>query len=321
MTARDEYLASISLEEQYGRHGIAIQTGAYCAFDKRTTNMPHMHSYYELCLVTSGSGVYYHGDAVLPLSAGDVFIADPSVRHEITSHTTKDLRLMFVTFTVTSVDAPLSDGFEDQLLDAFLKRHTVCGRGRAQLFHYLPLLAEPSVSSGRTHFLRRSLASFAFELIGTLTDVPAAEHTVVRSHAVEKALGYITANVNRRISVCDVAAAAGTSERNLRHLFKKSLHARVIDTINEYKISRAAQLAFMHFKIYEIAYAVGIEEPSQFTRLFKKRFGISPKQYQLRYAPDVSVRRTVFAGLPNGSPNAGMTSRTMHKKRRAHYVQ
>ncbi|MEK6793788.1 MAG: AraC family transcriptional regulator [Spirochaetota bacterium] len=288
-------LIPASFDELYGKYRVRVSTGAYCSFSERTTNSPHLHSaYHEICYVISGQGDYYYGNDHYPLQAGDVFIADPGIVHEITSHRTKDLYLVFFTFTVTPIEVAVSERFEDMLLDSFFAAHTIVIHGRDDIMRLLPA-AGVSVRGGSGGQIQNTvIRTIVLALIDALTPSRVRPGNTQTDHAVQRAVDFISGNVRRHISVKEVALAAGTSERNLRYLFRRSLGKRVIDIINERKINHAAHLLCMHFKVYEIASAIGIDDPAQFTRLFKRTFGVSPKEYQRTNAPENSVRRTTF---------------------------
>lgn len=283
------------MHEVYGKYRIRIGTGAYCSFSERTTNSPHLHAaYHEICYVISGRGEYRYGEKRYPLGTGDVFIADPNDVHEITSHTTKDLYLVFFTFTASPITAEVSSRYEDALLDSFFTSHATVVRGRDDIMKLLPAAGTAFRGANGTEIHNDVVHTIVIALIDALTAprIRAGAHAL--DHAVQRAVDFIGGNVKRRISVSEIAAAAGTSERTLRNLFRRALGKRVIDVINERKMNHAAHLLSMHFKIYEIAAAVGIDDPAQFTRLFRKTVGVTPREYQRTNAPEHAVRRTTF---------------------------
>src|SRR5690606_40995788 len=57
-----------------------------------------------------------------------------------------------------------------------------------------------------------------------------------------------------------------------------------IEYFNHLKIQHACQLLqFSDRRIFEIALAIGIEDPYYFSRLFSTQMGISPKQYRKQW--------------------------------------
>src|SRR5258707_15172923 len=69
-------------------------------FEQVPENRVARHSFFEPCIVLSGSGEFEHGSAVFSLREGDLFIANPGVYHEIRSLKTRDLGLYFLAFSI-----------------------------------------------------------------------------------------------------------------------------------------------------------------------------------------------------------------------------
>jgi AraC-like DNA-binding protein len=62
--------------------------------------------------------------------------------------------------------------------------------------------------------------------------------------------------------------------------------------INEKKMEHAAFLLSLMMSVQDVCESVNIMDPSQFSRLFKKHLGLSPKQYQTRYLQHKMNRET-----------------------------
>jgi two-component system response regulator YesN len=86
-------------------------------------------------------------------------------------------------------------------------------------------------------------------------------------------------NIRTNIKVNDVAKNAYISERYLRHLFKKYYNISVTEFIQKRKVLLAETKLRMGYKVNEAAEYVGIYNASQFTKLFKKVNGFTPKAY------------------------------------------
>jgi AraC-like DNA-binding protein len=101
---------------------------------------------------------------------------------------------------------------------------------------------------------------------------------------LQEAIRYIKVNLFNNPSITDIARHANTSPRNLQHLFQKHLEKSVLEFEREGRMSIAAGYLKMNFHISEIASLLGIGDISQFSRTFKKHYGISPKKYQQQYS-------------------------------------
>jgi mannose-6-phosphate isomerase-like protein (cupin superfamily) len=120
----------------YGRHSLALEAGAVCRFDLQPTNGRHRHNYFEMCLVLRGRGLFTHGGKTFALAAGDVFLAEPDVEHEIASRQTRDLELVYFSFDITTGRSPAAERHEDALLGAFLAARRLWAPGGALLARY-----------------------------------------------------------------------------------------------------------------------------------------------------------------------------------------
>ena len=280
----------------YGRHSLALAAGAVCRFDLQPTNGRHRHNYFEVCLVLGGQGTFVHGGKTFALSAGDVFLAEPGVEHEISSRETRDLELIYFSFDIASGRSALGERHEDRLLDAFLAARRLWAPGGTLCARYAAWLPSDTGDTLRALGPARLLETLALELIGVLAEpsaLPKTTEKTVGSETVQRALDYINGHLQNRLTPSDLAGAIGVSPRQLRRLFRLHLGGTVVAEINRRKMNSAANHLLMRFPVTEIAYRYGMEHPSQFTRAFKQAIGVSPREFQRRYTPLGRAPRTV----------------------------
>jgi len=80
-----------------------------------------------------------------------------------------------------------------------------------------------------------------------------------------------------------IAERVGLSVSRFQHLFKKSVGVSVRAYSLELKLEKAAYLLRTTFKtVKEIRNKVGISDSSNFSRHFRRRFEISPTEFQKR---------------------------------------
>jgi two-component system response regulator YesN len=118
------------------------------------------------------------------------------------------------------------------------------------------------------------------------------------SEVLKKARQYILDNAERRIMLQDVAEYACISPGYLSTLFRREYKQNLIDFINQTKIDLACQLLRESaYRINEIAYKLGFENAFYFTRIFHRRTGLSPSEYQVRARQRQGEREN--AGTPS----------------------
>ena len=125
--------------------------------------------------------------------------------------------------------------------------------------------------------------SDCYALIGHLakiaTPLPNKSHT-----DIQMAVAYITENYRDEITVKALAALANMSESNFYAVFKKQMGSSPIAYLNNYRLTIAAdRLSDTTDTVSDISYSVGINDPLYFSKLFKKTYGMAPKEYRFTY--------------------------------------
>ena len=101
---------------------------------------------------------------------------------------------------------------------------------------------------------------------------------------VQSTVTYINENYSHEITIKALANIAKMSESNFYAAFKKQMGLSPIAYLNNYRLSIAADmLTDTSDTVSEISYSVGFNDPLYFSKLFKKTYGITPKEYRLIY--------------------------------------
>jgi len=99
--------------------------------------------------------------------------------------------------------------------------------------------------------------------------------------AYRRALQYIKEHYTEGVTVADVAMHTGYSGSYFGYLFKKKHSMSVIQYVRELQLAKAKDLLLnTSFSISAVAGYVGFDDPNYFSSLFKKHFGLSPKEYR-----------------------------------------
>lgn len=92
--------------------------------------------------------------------------------------------------------------------------------------------------------------------------------------------------MGRKFSWSDFAKAEGLSRRTLFRLVQENLHMSPGDFLEVRRMEEAERLLSKHRSgIAEIAYRVGFTSPLYFSTRFRRRFGVSPREYRDKVAP------------------------------------
>jgi transcriptional regulator GlxA family with amidase domain len=97
------------------------------------------------------------------------------------------------------------------------------------------------------------------------------------------ALEHLREHHSKPICLEDLAKSCGCCPSNLIRLFRKHLHTTPMLHLQRIRLEEAARLlCSSRLRIGEIAEAVGIGDPFYFSRLFRKRFGMTATAYRAK---------------------------------------
>lgn len=102
---------------------------------------------------------------------------------------------------------------------------------------------------------------------------------------IQNVVSYMRDHYMEQITIKELSRIVQMSESGLYSSFKKALGDSPISYLNHYRLSLAVnKLTESKQSINEIAESVGIHDPLYFSKLFKKTYGVSPKEYRQTYA-------------------------------------
>ena len=84
------------------------------------------------------------------------------------------------------------------------------------------------------------------------------------------------------IKLADIAKAADIGERECLRCFQKTIQLSPIQYVLKYRIIRGAEMLLHNPEnsISEIATACGFESPSNFSKIFKRFYKCTPREYR-----------------------------------------
>ncbi|MFZ4451152.1 response regulator transcription factor [Salibacterium aidingense] len=98
---------------------------------------------------------------------------------------------------------------------------------------------------------------------------------------IERAKQWIDNHLQDPITLEDAAEYAGLSPAYFSNVFKTTTGENVTDYVTKRRLQKAvALLKEQTYSLKEISFMVGYKDPNYFSRVFKKYYELSPKQYQ-----------------------------------------
>jgi AraC-like DNA-binding protein len=116
----------------------------------------------------------------------------------------------------------------------------------------------------------------------TLSDVTFSNDQFnYNSRRIERVFEYINNNYSKQLTLADVSKIANMPETSFSRFLKKRTGNTFVDSINEIRIGHASRMLIdTTSTIAEIAYNCGFNNISNFNRTFKKKKGLTPKEFR-----------------------------------------
>ncbi|MBQ6966080.1 MAG: helix-turn-helix domain-containing protein [Bacteroidaceae bacterium] len=100
---------------------------------------------------------------------------------------------------------------------------------------------------------------------------------------VNATIHYMNENIEKRLTLADIANYTGYSASHIADLFRQSTHQSPLAYFNQLKIQHACQLLdTTPLRVNQICYKVGFDDSYYFSRLFRKVMGVAPSRYRDR---------------------------------------
>jgi Response regulator containing CheY-like receiver domain and AraC-type DNA-binding domain len=100
------------------------------------------------------------------------------------------------------------------------------------------------------------------------------------NHIVKTTKEYLEKNYAEDISLEDIAAQANISPQYFSKLIKKTTGFNFIDWLSMLRVKRAKELLInSELSVKEVCFMVGYKDPNYFSRIFKKRNGMTPSEF------------------------------------------
>jgi AraC-like DNA-binding protein len=233
----------------------------------------HAHNSWEFIYCTGGSGRISFDDSSIFYKAGDVVLIPPLVYHQNESETGFTNIHLNVRDPALNLRRPtmIHDDGNHFILDAF-----------TAAFYYF------GSNPGKQTLLLSAYANLIVSLISNCLSMP------VRNPIVEEiAKNIILSYPDENFELDQYLRTLPFNYDYLRKLFKSEAGVTPHQFLSDTRLQAAAErLSFTEGRqvnISEIAHLCGFREPLYFSKIFRKKYGMSPSQYQRSQWENASV--------------------------------
>jgi len=253
----------------------------------------HHHEFWEIVIVTRGTGLMVFGSKPLPIKVGDVFVISRDQEHAYReTHSLDIINIAFDPAYIGSVHPVLEDWMSNDALFAVGPRWKpgetpgeCLHLGPAEFARLLDLVQrlEGELDSASAE---ARVAAFAYFLLLV---------TLLRRHClpwepagdaapgtrIGRAVEFIENHFAEPITIDDIAACSHVSRRHFFRLFEQAVGVAPMEYLKKVRLQKAAaMLLTTNANVTEVAFACGFSDSNYFSTLYHKEFGISPSRFK-----------------------------------------
>ena len=127
----------------------------------------------------------------------------------------------------------------------------------------------------------KSLFEHSREFVRSACEIMSSDLYDGRSQVVTQAIRIINRSYYEDLNLSSVSGEIHVNPSYLSSLFHKEMGKSFVNYLTEVRLKRAvSMLENTSDSIQEIAFACGFKEPNYFSRIFRKKYGRSPREYR-----------------------------------------
>lgn len=242
---------------------------------KPTLPFPHRHDFYQVILVSQGSGTHQIDFDRFAVAKNQVFIMRPGQVHSW--KLSKNIKGHVIEF---NRDAILDKGLLTRL-DNSKQAFTIKDNDEFKFFLNTAKILEEEFSQAKELY-NLCLRGYLTGLLAQLSRYSIIDGFVYRPHSlIERFQNLVEEKFRKEHRVEFYAKELGTGAKSLTMQVTRALGKSPRDIIQERFILEAKRLlAYSNISINEIGANLGFEDANYFTRFFRLHQGITPLQFR-----------------------------------------
>jgi AraC-like DNA-binding protein/mannose-6-phosphate isomerase-like protein (cupin superfamily) len=252
---------------------IVVKDAVYSNETQLERNLPHRHSFYVICLIRSGSGIHVIDFEEFEVRPNRLFIINPGQVHFWKIHS--DTNISMVQFSESVPD-----------LNSFLwiKRKYLDLAGK-QCEAILELSSKLKLESDeKDSFSRNNIRSYLAILCRTIARMSGNINNSVLNQKEDKLYKFsvlVDKYYIQQKSVRFYAGKLNISANYLNMLSGEILGKNAGDIITQRTLLEAKRLLYhTNLDINQVAFELGFDDPSYFTRFFRKHEKCTPSTFR-----------------------------------------
>lgn len=245
----------------------------------------HYHPFYELIHINAGAVRFLLKDTIYTLEKGDTLLVAPREVHhpQLLSDTSCDVT--YVYFKTCFIQQEVIEVFRathSRTTTSFIGTvPTIYQNELSHLFNRLQVESN-SIDELSPHFMSLQLSEILlFFMRHSILGCQELEISNTSEADILQATKFIYQNYRRPLSLDEIASVAGLSPTYFSKKFKQVTGIGFKEYLNYIRLKNAAAALYStNSTITDIALEYGFSDSNYFKDLFKKEYGVSPREYR-----------------------------------------
>lgn len=217
---------------------------------------PAVRTHWLLHYVVSGFGKFTREGVTYEVKPGEIFVIPPYIETYYQADAIKPWKYIWIGFTTEDVP------------EVFRQPIISCPN-IGTVFH--EMLSCTKFKNGRSAYL----SSCLWKLVCMLS-----EHAEAKSSHIDLAINYMNSDYANGITIQQIADSIGLNRKYFCSLFTKLIGVSPSEYLIHLRLNKAAELMTTYKQPPTIAaMSVGYNDIYHFSKIFKKHFGVSPREY------------------------------------------
>lgn len=253
----------------------------------------HWHSELEFVEILQGAIECHIGEEIIELREGDTFFINSGVIHKYQApKVCREKQCMFSDILfLPEIIAPNSSLIYEKYIRPIVlygkpflvMRQTQAWEESVQnLYHHIVnvCLDEEDLTELRIQAGILELWTRLFHYLYREESEQQENKNILAQARLRKMMQFIWDHFHEKITLDDIAASANISKSAALRCFRSGMQTSPVGYLNDFRLNRAKELLLTsHSTVSEIAVSVGFDNVGYFDRVFRRTFGLTPKQF------------------------------------------
>ena len=242
----------------------------------------HLHDYYELEIVLSGSGTQNLNGTIYPISTGSVYFLTPIDFHAITPE--DSLEVATLAFDDTLLTPQLQQLFMNRRENFIFQADSRVTHTLQTLFSLLP--EQTAQDDEFSQNCLKNLLELVLFTIARAKNEGSSAGALQTSQQVQQSMQFLFCHFREDISLEEVARQSGYTPNYFSTLFHEVTGEKFVEFLAKLRLNYAKMLLLStDLSVTHVAEKSGFGSASNFFRRFQQAVGVAPSAYRTQKRP------------------------------------